>query len=77
MNPPPKWAKPIDDAPACGCGWPLPDTCVPVDIDGRELAGGEYVNLRCPVCGRGHSFLTPEAAQRQGLMSLGTPGGDA
>jgi hypothetical protein len=50
-------------------GKPIDDASEGVRI--ANLIGDAFVTLLCPQCERGHSFLTPEAAQRAGRMPVG------
>lgn len=59
----------------CSCGWPLPQSVVPVRLSGANLADVEiedhvqpdtFVALQCPECHRGHAFYMPHVATKAG-----------
>jgi hypothetical protein len=59
----------------CSCGWPLPQSVVPVRLSGANLADVEiedhvqpdaFVALQCPECRRGHAFYMPHVATKAG-----------
>ena len=62
----------------CVCGWPLPASVMPVDIDDYmkdlhssnvTVLGDACVVLNCPNCGKGHSFFHEIAVERADVQS--------